>query len=58
MDHPLGTYANGFGAKFDDTFQNTLALPTVVQWQSGKLLTVYPVQASLPGTKVTDLPRI
>ncbi len=57
LNHPVGTYANGFGAKFDANFQNTLALPTVVQWQSGKLLTVYPVQASLPGTKITDLPR-
>ena len=57
LDHPVGTYANGFGAKFDKTFQNTLALPTVVQWQSGKLLTVFPAQASLPGTGVADLPR-
>jgi branched-chain amino acid transport system substrate-binding protein len=57
MDKPVGSYASGFGVKFDSTMQNVLALPTVEQWQSGKLLTVYPVAARLPGTTVTGLPR-
>lgn len=49
LEKPLGTSAAGFGEKFDENFQNTLALPTVVQWQSGKTVTVYPVEAAPPG---------
>lgn len=51
-DKPLGTYSTGYGAKFDDTFQNILALPTVVQWQSGEAVTVFPEEAKLPEAKV------
>ena len=51
-DKKLGTYPAGFGAKFDDTFQNTLALPTVTQWQGDKSVTVYPEKAKLPDAKV------
>lgn len=51
-DKPLSTYANGFGAKFDENFQNTLALPTVLQWQAGKVVTVFPEEAKLPESKV------
>ena len=32
MDKPLGSYPGGYGVKFDDNFQNTRALPVVVQW--------------------------
>jgi branched-chain amino acid transport system substrate-binding protein len=51
-DKPQGTYANGFGATFDDTFQNTSALPTVVQWQDGATVTVYPQDAAADGAQV------
>ncbi len=51
LEKPLGTSAAGFGEKFDDKFQNTLALPTVVQWQSGKTVTVYPENAAPAGAK-------
>ena len=52
IDKPAGTFANGFGEKFDANFQNTNALLTVVQWQSGKTVTVYPEAARLPGAAV------
>jgi branched-chain amino acid transport system substrate-binding protein len=51
-DKPLGSYATGYGAKFDSHYQNTLALPTVLQWQGGKVVTVYPKEAALPDSKV------
>ena len=52
FDKPIGSYANGFGAKFDKMSQNQLALPTVVQWQSGKTVTVFPEIAKLEGMSV------
>ncbi len=57
MDKPLNSYANGYGVKFDETFQNTRAFPTVVQWQGGKLVTVFPEKALLPGVTLKNLPR-
>lgn len=51
-DKPLGTYPSGYGAKFDDNLQNTLALPTVLQWQSGKVVTVFPEAGKLDSSKV------
>jgi branched-chain amino acid transport system substrate-binding protein len=55
IDKPAGTFANGFGEKFDANFQNTNALLTVVQWQSGKTVTVYPEAARLPGSALVAL---
>lgn len=50
---PLGSYpATGYGAKFDDTFQNVLALPNIIQWQGGKAVTVFPEKAMPAGAKV------
>ena len=46
MDKPLNSYETGFGAKFDDNAQNVLTPPTVVQWQNGKVVTVFPVEAA------------
>ena len=57
MDKPFGAYATGFGAKFDDKFQNTRAHPTAIQWQSGKQITVYPPEARSPGTVLKNVPR-
>jgi len=42
IDEPLGSYANGWGAKFDGHGQNTLAMASVMQWQSGVTCTVLP----------------
>jgi branched-chain amino acid transport system substrate-binding protein len=57
MDKPPKSYATGFGAKFDQKFQNTRAFPTVVQWQGGKVVTVFPKDAALPNVKLVNLPR-
>lgn len=53
-DKPLGSYATGYGAKFDENKQNTLALPTVLQWQGGETVTVYPEEAKLPESNVLE----
>jgi branched-chain amino acid transport system substrate-binding protein len=57
MDKPLGSYPTGFGVKFDDNFQNTRAHPTVIQWQSGKQVTVFPLEARSTGTNLKNTPR-
>ena len=58
MDKPAHTYPNGFGMKFDDKMQNTRATPNIVQWQQGgRTVTVYPVEAQMPGAVVINLPR-
>jgi branched-chain amino acid transport system substrate-binding protein len=57
MDKPLGTYATGFGVKFDQNFQNTRAFPVVAQWQDGKMVTVFPVDATPEGAKLADMRR-
>ena len=49
MDKPFASYSSGYGVKFDKNFQNTRALNTVVQWQGGKLVTVFPKNAQGPG---------
>ena len=57
MDKPLNSYANGYGVKFDENFQNTRSFPTVVQWQEGKLVTVFPDKARLSGVGLKNVPR-
>jgi len=57
MDKPANSYATGFGAKFDAKFQNTRAFPTLVQWQSGKVVTVYPKDAAQPNVQLVNVPR-
>jgi branched-chain amino acid transport system substrate-binding protein len=46
MDKPLRSYETGFGVKFDENKQNVLANPTVIQWQGGKQITVFPNDAA------------
>ena len=57
MDKPLRSYPGGYGVKFDANFQNTRALPVVVQWQSGIPVTVYPTEAASAGTALKNFPR-
>ena len=57
MDKPHGSYANGYGVKFDKNFQNIRASTTTVQWQSGKLVTVFPKAAVSPGVTLKSLAR-
>ncbi len=57
MDEPLMTYETGFGVKFDDKMQNTRALPVAAQWQNGKMVTVFPADATPEGGKLDSLAR-
>ena len=57
MDKPEGTYATGFGVKFDMNFQNLRASPNTAQWQSGKMVTVFPKAAVPPGVTLKPLGR-
>jgi branched-chain amino acid transport system substrate-binding protein len=57
MDKPANSYAAGFGVKFDDKFQNLRAQPTVIQWQGGKQVTVFPGDARAPGVALKNTPR-
>ena len=57
MDTAENTYPSGFGAKFNDTFQNVRAQFTASQWQGGKLVTVFPKTAVLPGAVLKPLAR-
>ena len=57
MDKPMGSYANGFGVKFDATMQNTRAKPIIGQWQGGAVVTVFPEQAMAPGGKLVSMAR-
>jgi branched-chain amino acid transport system substrate-binding protein len=57
MDEPLMTYETGFGVKFDDKMQNTRALPVAAQWQNGKMVTVFPAEATPEGGKLASLAR-
>jgi branched-chain amino acid transport system substrate-binding protein len=58
MDKPLGSYANGFGVKFDSQMQNTRAKPIVGQWQNGLVVTVFPEKAVPAGGKLVNLARV
>ena len=57
MDKPLNSYPSGFGVKFDDKFQNTRAIFTVIQWQSGKQVTVFPPEARGSAITLKNTPR-
>jgi branched-chain amino acid transport system substrate-binding protein len=57
LDKPENTYPSGFGAKFDKTFQNVRASFTTSQWQAGKMVTVFPKTAVLPGVALKPLAR-
>ena len=57
MDKPDNTYASGFGAKFDKNLQNVRAQFTTSQWQAGKMVTVFPKEAVLPGITLKPLAR-
>jgi branched-chain amino acid transport system substrate-binding protein len=44
---PLGSDAAGWGYKFAENGQNELSPATLMQWQKGKLVTVYPKAAAI-----------
>ena len=47
LEKPEGSTPTGWGAKFNQNGQNTLGLPSVMQWLDGKLTTVYPADAAV-----------
>lgn len=55
LDEPVNTQPNGWGVQFDENFQNTRAVPTVIQWQGGQQVTVYPEEAGA-GQGIVGLP--
>ncbi|MDB5849615.1 MAG: livK [Rhodoferax sp.] len=57
MDKPENTYPSGYGVKFDKNYQNVRALFTTSQWQGGKMVTVFPKPAVLPGVALKPLAR-
>ena len=57
MNLPEGSTPSGFGARFDKNFQNVRAQFTTSQWQDGKMVTVFPKAAVLPGVTLMPLAR-
>ena len=55
IDIPEGTLPTGAGVKFDEKGQNQRCVISVMQWQDGKLATVYP--ENLATAEIVDLPR-
>lgn len=47
IDIPNGGTTAGYGMKFDETGQNTEAYMLGMQWQDGRLVTVYPENAAV-----------
>ena len=57
MDRPYGSYATGYGAKFDSKMQNVRAMPLIAQWQHGAVAAVYPAEAVAQGVALMPLIR-
>ena len=57
LDQPENLYPSGFGAKFDKNFQNVRAQFVTSQWQGGKMVTVFPKAAVLPGVTLKSFAR-
>ena len=57
MDKPEGSYPSGYGVKFGKDFQNIRANLTTTQWQNGKMVTVFPKEAVVPGVVLKPLAR-
>lgn len=51
-DVPEHTTPNGWGAKFDETGQNTRARPLLLQWQGDQVVTVLPAEAAVADLRV------
>ncbi len=57
LDKPENSYPSGYGVRFDKQFQNVRTGFTVSQWQGGKMVTVFPKLAVLPGVTLKPLGR-
>ena len=47
VDVAAGTTPTGWGVAFDENGQNTRAVPFLMQWQDGNLVTVFPSEAAV-----------
>ncbi|MBI2218403.1 MAG: ABC transporter substrate-binding protein [Candidatus Rokubacteria bacterium] len=58
LDLPVGSLVNGWGAKFDETGQNSndRVQHYMLQWQNGALVTVWPEEFTTNRTKWLPLP--
>jgi branched-chain amino acid transport system substrate-binding protein len=56
VEAPEGSLPNGWGIDFDETGQNTLATPSVQQWQDGELVVVYPEKVATEDPIMIPLP--
>lgn len=56
VEAPLGSLSNGWGVDFDETGQNTLAEPSVQQWQDEELVVVYPEDLATTDPIMIPLP--
>ncbi len=54
IDIPEGTLPTGAGVKFDEKGQNQRAILSAMQWQDGKMVTIYP--ENLKVGEAVDLP--
>jgi branched-chain amino acid transport system substrate-binding protein len=52
LDMPEGKTPTGWGVKFAENGQNTRALPVLLQWQGGELVTVAPKAAAVAKVKL------
>ncbi len=52
-DLPVGRTAAGWGAKFGENGQNQRAMPFVMQWQGGELVTIAPQTAAVAKLKIS-----
>lgn len=52
VDVPVGSTPTGWGAKFAESGQNSRAVPFLMQWQGGELVTVFPEDAAVAKMKV------
>lgn len=57
LDKPFNSYPTGGGVKFDEKLQNQRPGVTVIQWQGGKQVTVFPAEARGPGVALKNTPR-
>jgi len=54
IDIPAGETAAGYGVHFGDQNQNDRAMMMGMQWQGGKLVTVYPRDAAVAEFQIGD----
>ena len=52
IDIAIGTTASGYGVRFDESNQNTRARLMGLQWQDGRLVTVYPAGAAVAEPRI------